>query len=91
MAAHRYVEEIGLAAMLSTKRLAGVTPEVNFRECVTCMPLPSANKALKVRGNVTRNLKHGYHPTKRTYVLQKFKKLNIVRALIGIGPVSDWS
>ena len=41
----RYVEEIGLAAMLAAKRSAGVTPEVNLRECVTCMPLPSANKA----------------------------------------------
>ena len=40
----RYVEEIGLAAMLATKRSAGVTPEVNLRGHVTCMPLPSANK-----------------------------------------------
>ena len=45
MPVHRYVEEIGSAAMLATKRLAGVTPEVNLRECVTCMPLPSVNKA----------------------------------------------
>ena len=34
-----------LAAMLATKRLAGVTPEVNLRECVIHTPLPSANKA----------------------------------------------
>ena len=39
------MEQIGLTAMLATKSLAGVTPEVNVRECVTCMPLPSANKA----------------------------------------------
>ena len=45
MPAHRYVEENGSAAMLATKRLAGVTPEVNFSECVKCMPLPSATKA----------------------------------------------
>ena len=32
-------------AMLAAKRLAGVTPEVNFREHVTHMPLPSMNKA----------------------------------------------
>ena len=41
MPGHRYVEEISSA----TKRLAGVAPEVNIRECVTHTPLPSANKA----------------------------------------------
>ena len=41
----RYVEEISSAAMLATKRSAGVTPEMNLRECVTHTPLPSANKA----------------------------------------------
>ena len=41
----RSVDENGLAAMLAAKRSAGVTPEVNLRECVTCMPLPSMNKA----------------------------------------------
>ena len=39
-----YVEENGLAATLATKRSAGVAPEVNIREHVTCMPLPSTNK-----------------------------------------------
>ena len=32
------------AAMLTVNRSAGVTPEVNLRQCVTCMRLPSANK-----------------------------------------------
>ena len=41
----RYVEEINSAAMLAAKRLAGVTPEVNLRECITHTPLPSMNKA----------------------------------------------
>ena len=36
---HRYVEEISLAAMLATKRSAGVTPEVNLREYVTHTPV----------------------------------------------------
>ena len=45
MPGHRYVEEISLVAMLVTKRLTGVTPEVNFRECVIHMPLLSTNKA----------------------------------------------
>ena len=40
----RYMEEISVATMLATKMLAGVIPEVNFRECVTCMPPPSPNK-----------------------------------------------
>ena len=40
-----YVEEVGLAAILATKRLAGVTREANLRECVTCTHAPSANKA----------------------------------------------
>ena len=33
------------AAMLATKSLAGVTPEVNLRECIPHMSPPSANKA----------------------------------------------
>ena len=44
MPAHRYVEEIGSAAMLVTKRSAGVAPEVNLRHA-SCMPPPSMNKA----------------------------------------------
>ena len=39
------MKEIGSAAMLVTKRLACVTPEVNLRDCVTLKPLPSTNKA----------------------------------------------
>ena len=46
MPAHRYVEENSSAAMLATKRSAGVTPEVNFRECVICTPLQSAIKVV---------------------------------------------
>ena len=45
MSGHRYVEEISLAAMLAAKRLAGVTPEVNLMEHVTCTHQPNANKA----------------------------------------------
>ena len=44
MSAHRYVEEIGSDAVLATKRLAGVAPEVDC-VCVTHMPLSSTNKA----------------------------------------------
>ena len=39
------MEEIGLVAMLATKRSAGFVPEVNLREHATCMPLPIVNKA----------------------------------------------
>ena len=42
---HRYVEENSSVAMLTAKRSAGVTPEVNFKKDVTHMPPPSANKA----------------------------------------------
>ena len=45
MPVHKYVDRNGSAATLATKRSAGVTPEMNLRECVTHMPLPSANKA----------------------------------------------
>ena len=45
MPACRYMEEIGLDAMLTAERLAGVAPEVNVRKYVTCTPLPRPNKA----------------------------------------------
>ena len=61
MPVFRYVEEIGTAAMLVAKRLAGVTPEVNLRECVICMPLPTLpTLALEPKGDVTRSPKQGY-------------------------------
>ena len=41
----KYIEENGSATILVTKRSAGVALEVNFRECVTYMPLLSVNKA----------------------------------------------
>ena len=64
MPAHRYMEEIGSAAMLAAKRLAGVTPEVNFRDHVTCMPLGSVNKAaysgFETQRRRHQSPKHGY-------------------------------
>ena len=45
MLAHRYVEENNMAAMLVTKRSAGITPKVKIRQHVTHRPPPSANKA----------------------------------------------
>ena len=66
------VEEINSAAMLAVKRSVGVTPEMNLREHVTCMPSPMLIRlpilALKPRGDVTRDISG---PTKRTFVLQK--------------------
>ena len=41
----KYVDENGSAAMLATKRSAGVTPEVNLREHILHIPPPSENKA----------------------------------------------
>ena len=45
MPACRYVEVIGSAAMLATKRSAGFTPYMNIREHVTHLPPTSTNKA----------------------------------------------
>ena len=45
MLAVKYVEEIGLTAMLDTKRSAGVAPEVNLGESVTHTPHHSVKKA----------------------------------------------
>ena len=47
----------GMAAMLATKRSAGVTPEVFLRENVTHMPPPSSNKAAYSGLDVTRSPK----------------------------------
>ena len=83
MPSHNYVEEIGSAAMLATKRSAGVAPEVNLREHVTHKSLPSANKAAH-SGFETQRRHHQKSktgisgPRKRTYVLQKLKKLLIL-------------
>ena len=55
MPARRYVEENGSAAMLATKRSAGVTPEVNLRENITHMPPPSVNKAVHFGFETQRN------------------------------------
>ena len=79
MPAHRHVEEIGSAAMLVPKRLADVAPEVNLRDHVTHMPMPSANKAphsgFEIREISPEVQNRGISgPTKRTYVLQKFLK-----------------
>ena len=77
MPACRYVEEIGAPAMLVAKRLAGVTPEVNLRECVICMPLPRMPiLALKPKGDVTRSSKQGYQwpHKKQVYSPIFFKK-----------------
>ena len=45
MTPHSYEEENGSAAMLTTKRSAGVTPDMNLIDCVTHIPPPNANKA----------------------------------------------
>ena len=41
----KYVDDNGSVAMLDTKRSVGVTPEANFREYTSHVPLPSVNKA----------------------------------------------
>ena len=64
MPVDRDVEENGLAAILATKRSAGVTQEVNLRKCVTHMPPISVNKSdqsgFEPRGDVIRSPEQGY-------------------------------
>ena len=69
-----------LAAMLAVKRSPGIAPEVNLRECISCMPPPSVNKAVH-SGFETQRIHHQKSKTgvsvalqKRTYVFQKLKK-----------------
>ena len=75
MPACRYVEEISLTA----NRLAGVAPEMNPREHVTCMALPSVNKATHSGFGTQRRFhqksKTGVLvvPQKKTNILQNFK------------------
>ena len=70
------MEEINSAAMLAAKRSVGVTPEMNLREHVTCMPSPMLIRlptlALKPRGDVTRSPKQEYKwPHKKGLILKK--------------------
>ena len=77
MPTHRYMEEKSLAYMLTTKRSAGVTPEVNLREHMTLhqvwirLPLWLWNPEEMSPEVQNRGITG---PTKRTYVLQHFKK-----------------
>ena len=97
MPAHRYMEENGLAAMLTTKRSVGVAPEVMLKECVTHMPPWSMNKAahsgFETQRRHYRKSKTGVlvAPQKRTYVLQFFLKkpgLNLILDTIQINLIT---
>ena len=60
------------AAMLTTKRLAGIAPEVNLRKHISYVPLRSVNKVTQKSPEIQNRGISG--PTKMTYVLQKFKR-----------------
>ena len=73
MPGHRYVEELDSAAMLATKRLAGVTPEVNLGEHVTHTTPPSVTRLPTLAFNLDETSPEVQNrgisdPTKRTYV-----------------------
>ena len=73
MPAHRYMEENSLAAILATKRSAGVAPEVNLGDHVICTLLRSTNRAAHSDFETQRRCHQNRGisgPTKRTYVLQ---------------------
>ena len=78
MSARWYVKENGSVTMLAAKRSAGVTPEVNLREPVTCIPLPSMTMAthsgFETSPGVQNRCISG--PTQRTDVLQIFLKVH---------------
>ena len=62
--------------MLAIYTGRGVAPEVNLRECISCTPPQSSNKAeptlaLKPRGDVTMSLKQGYQWPKNGHVSNK--------------------
>ena len=83
MPACRYMEENGSATMLAAMRSAGDTLELSLMQCVTYMPLPSANNAahsgFEAQWRRHQKSKKGPHsgPTERTYVLQKLYKNSI--------------
>ena len=63
--------------MVATKSSTGVSPEVNVKECTSCMPLPSVNKATHSFFETQRRPPEVQNrgisgPTKRTDVLQIF-------------------
>ena len=94
MPARRHVEEIGSAAMLVPKRLAGVAPEVNLREHLTHMPMPSANKAphpgFEIREISPEDQNRGISGlTKGTYVLQNIFKKYTHRRVSGLEMVAN--
>ena len=65
-----------LAALLATKRSAGIAPKVGLRKCTLHSPPQKVNMAeptlaLKPRGDVTRKPKQGQWHPKRTCVRQK--------------------
>ena len=66
-----------IPTMLEAKRLPGVAPEVNLRQCVTCTPLPSANNTahsgFEPQFYNQFKTEVSVPPQKRTYVLQKLK------------------
>ena len=55
--------------MWKRKRSAGVTPEVNFREHVTCIPPPSTNKVAH-SGFETQRRRHQKYETGASVALK---------------------
>ena len=66
----KYVDWNGSAATLTTKRSAGVAPDVNLREHVTHTPLPSVNKAAH-SGFETQRRRHQKSETGASVAPQK--------------------
>ena len=65
------MEENGLAALLVTKRSAGVAPKVNLKKHVTHTPLTSKNKAAHSSGYETQRRCHQKSKTTVSLAPQK--------------------
>ena len=78
MPACRYAEESGSTGILAANRLAGVAPDMNVREHVTRMPLPSVIKTTH-SGFETHKIRHQKSKTGVSVAPQKILKKAIYR------------
>ena len=75
---NEYTPGVCSATLLATKRSAGVTPEVNLRECLTRTPPPGTNKA----AHSGRSPKQGYQwPHKKNLCPPKITKKHLSQTL----------
>ena len=72
----QHVGEISSATVMAAKRSPGVSPELNLVEFLTCMPLPSTNKAAH-SGIETQRRRHEKFKTRASMAPQKWLQWRI--------------